>query len=162
MMKKTNMDSTYDVDSEFDQLDEIVEQQVSTNEYFQSDARFAILGNAKEQWAFVHSISLLSRERFNEVNFEAGLVDGSGFCVFNTQSTGAVIKFKGNRIELSAHDLGFILGYRTALAKKMLAVSDAMYGCAKSVLSSECFNHFFLKIDWQKINFYALFDVVQD
>ncbi|MFT7008987.1 MAG: hypothetical protein ACJAXJ_003535 [Colwellia sp.] len=162
MTLKTNTDTTFDVDSEYDQLDEIVERQVRSNEYYQGNARFGIIGNANEQWAFVHSISLLSRERFNEVNFEAGLVEGSGFCVFNTLSKGAVVKFKGNEIKLSAQDLGFILGYRTALAKKMLAVSDAMYGCAKSVMSAGCFNHFFLMIDWQKINFYALFEIVHD
>lgn len=162
MTSKTNTNSTFDVDSEYDQLDELVEEQVNSGEFYQGDARFSIIGNANEQWAFVHSISLLSRERFNELNFEAGLVDGVGFCVFNTKSQGANIKFKGNLIALTAHDIGFILGYRTAIAKKMKAVSDAMYESAKSVLSTECFNQFFLKIDWQKINFYALFDIVQE
>jgi hypothetical protein len=162
MEERTNIGTSYDYDAEFDELDEIVMRDVDPKSFYLGDPRYGVVGNADEQWAFVHSIKIVERERFKQMNFTAGLMDGEGFCVLNTESKGGVIEFKGKRIVLSGQDISFIIGYRLSIAKSMVNVSDAMYSCAKNVLSLSCFNDFFLMVDWQKINFYSLFEIVKD
>jgi hypothetical protein len=160
MEKITNTNIEFNADNEFDELDEISPRAINSSSNYMGDSRYSIIGNADEQWGFVHSISEICRERFNEDDFEAELFKGDGFTVFNKNSNGALILFQGKSLKLTAQDIGFILGYRLSLAKRLDKVSEAMYGCAKEVLSSVCFKDFFVMVDWKKINFYSLFEVV--
>lgn len=161
MNKITNTNIEFNAETEFDELDEITKEEICSGVNYLGDHRYAIIGDATEQWGFVHSIREISRQRFNEVDFEPSLFSGEGFTMFNQKSKGAQIIFKGNRIELTPQDIGFILGYRLSIAKRFDKVSEAMYLSAKKVLSPSCFNEFFEMADWKKINFYSSFEVVK-
>lgn len=162
-MSNEEMDEmTYGMNKPHDEIKSVGARQQKDNSHYLNDARYSIIGNADEQWSFVYGIRQISRERFNEADFEPALYEGKGFCIYNKESNGASIVFKGQIIALTAMDIGFILGYRLALAKNIKTVSDTMYGCAKKVLSPACFNEFFLMVDWKKVNFYTLFGVVND
>jgi hypothetical protein len=162
MNTRTNVNIESELTVEFDELDEIKRPDAIQGECYQGEPRYSVIGTVDEQWGFVHSISTISQERFNEVEFEATLIDGDGFSVFNQKSKGAEIIFKGNRFKITPQDIGFIIGYRLALAKSNKKLSDAMYQCAKQALSPVCFKSFFEMIDWKKVNFYSLFEIVND
>jgi hypothetical protein len=162
MESKTNLNIQPNTDMEYDELDAISENSMSAGVNYLGDSRYAIIGNSTMQWNFVHSLREICRERFNEPEFEPGLLDGDGFTVFNKKSKGATIIFKGEQLHLSAEDVGFIVCYRLSLAKGLDKVSEAMYQNAKTILTPECFKEFFEMIDWKKINFYSLFEITQD
>lgn len=149
-----------DMSKPYEELNSVSERPQKNNSNFMNDARYSLIGNADEQWSFVYGIRQISRERFNEDDFEPALFDRERFCIYNKNSDGALILFRGEKLQLTAVDVGFIIGYRLSVAKNMHKVSEAMYRCAKKVLSPVCFNEFFLKVDWKKLNFYTLFDIV--